>query len=100
MTIRMCVLLWEQPGRETELAEFEDTVLARVPAHGGTVVARDTVINRRDGDPLEVQILEMPDDQALAAYMNDPGRLAVLERRDSIIARTQVLRLRDTDSVA
>ena len=100
MTIRMCVLLWEQPGRETELAEFEDTVLARVPAHGGTVAARDTVINRRDGDPLEVQILEMPDEQALAAYMNDPERLAVLDRRDSIISRTQLLRLRDTDSVA
>ena len=98
MTLRMCVLLWEQPGRDTELAEFEDPVLARVPAHGGTVVARDTVVNRRDGDPLEVQILEMPDEQALAAYMNDPGRLAVIERRDSIIARTQVLRLRDSPS--
>ena len=85
-------------GGRQEVIEFEDTVLARVPAHGGTVVARDTVINRRDGDPLEVQILEMPDEQALAAYMNDPERLAVLERRDSIIARTQMLRLRDTPS--
>ena len=93
MTLRMCVLLWEQPGRDKELAEFEDTVLARVPAHGGTVVSRDTVLDRADGDPLEVQILEMPDERALAAYMNDPERLAAAHRRDEIIARTQLLRL-------
>jgi hypothetical protein len=30
--------------------------------------------------------------------MNDPERLAVLERRDLIIARTQVLHLRDAPS--
>jgi uncharacterized protein (DUF1330 family) len=92
MTLRMCVLLWEQPGQGRELAEFEDAVLARVPAHGGTVVARETVLDRGDGDPLEVQIIEMPDEQALAAYLNDPARLGVLDRRDSVIARTQVLR--------
>jgi hypothetical protein len=57
MSLRMCVLLWEQPGRGKELAEFEETVLARLPAYGGTVIARDTVIDRADGHPLEVQIL-------------------------------------------
>lgn len=93
MTLRMCVLLWERPGRGKDLAEFEDTVLALVPAHGGTVVARETVIDRGDGDPLEIQILEMPDEKALTAYTNDPRRLAILDRRDEIIARTQLLRV-------
>lgn len=93
MTLRMCVLLWEQPGREKDLAAFEDTVLALVPEHGGTVVARDTVIDRVDGDPLEVQIIEMPDERALTAYISDPRRIAVLAERDSIIARTQLLRV-------
>ncbi len=54
MTLRLCVLLWEQPGRGEELAKFEDTVLGFLPAHGGTVLARDTVLDRHDGDPLEV----------------------------------------------
>ncbi len=94
MTLRMCVLLWEQPGRGDELAEFEDTVLALLPSHGGMVIARHTVIDRAGGDPLEVQILEVPDEQALTAYVSDPRRLAILHRRDEIIARTQILRLR------
>lgn len=93
MTVRMCVLLWEQPGRAQELAEFEDAVLALVPAHGGRVIARETVVDRAAGDPLEVQLTEMPDEQALEAYINDPARQAILGKRDSIIARTQILRV-------
>jgi uncharacterized protein (DUF1330 family) len=91
MTLRMCVLLWEQPGRDKDLAEFEDAVLAMLADHGGTVISRDTVIERTDGDPLEVQVLEMPDEQAMTAFVNDPRR-AALPPRGSIIARTRLLR--------
>ena len=90
--MRMCVLLWEQPGRDKDLAEFEDAVLAMVPDYGGTVLSRETVIDRADGDPLEVQLLEMPDEQAIAAHLNDPRRDA-LPPREEIIARTQILRV-------
>jgi hypothetical protein len=93
MTLRICVLLWETPGREKELAEYEDTVLALLPAHGGTVVSRDTVLDRDGGDPLEVQILELPDERALSAYREDPRRLALLDLRGELIARTQLLRV-------
>ena len=93
----MCVLLWEQPGRDKDLAEFEDAVLAMVPDHGGTVVSRETVIERAEGDPLEVQILEMPDAQAVAAYLADPRRDA-LPPREEIIARTQILRVAPVSS--
>jgi uncharacterized protein (DUF1330 family) len=92
MTLRMCVLLWEQPGRDKDLAEFEDAVLAMVPDYGGAVLSRETVIDRADGDPLEVQILEMPDQQAVTGHLNDPRR-APLATRDSVIARTQILRV-------
>ena len=89
MTLRMCVLLWEQPGRDKDLAEFEHAVLAMVPDYGGTVVSRETVIERADGDPLEVQVLEMPDEQSVTAYLADPRRGA-LPPREEIIARTHV----------
>jgi hypothetical protein len=72
-------------------------VLAMLPDYGGTVVSRDTVLGRADGDPLEVQVLEMPDDQAVKAYMADPRRDA-LPPREEIIARTQVLRVTPADS--
>jgi uncharacterized protein (DUF1330 family) len=96
VTVRLCVLLWEQPGQAKELAAFEDTVLALLPAHGGTVISRDTVTERDDGDPLEVQLLELPDEDALAAYIGDPRRAAVLGQRDAVIARTHVLRVTPT----
>lgn len=97
MTLRMCVLLWEQPGRDKDLAEFEDAVLEMVPDHGGTVVSRETVIERAEGDPLEVQVLEMPDAQSVTAHLADPRRDA-LPPREEIIARTQVLRVAPVSS--
>lgn len=93
----MCVLLWEQPGRDKDLAEFEDAVLAMLPDYGGTVISRDTVVDRADGDPLEVQVLEMPDAQSVTAYLADPRR-AALPPRDLVIARTQTLRVAPVSS--
>ena len=95
MPIRLCVLLWEHPGRGHDLAAFEDEVLALMSEHGGRLVSRDVVMERVDGDPLEVQVIEMPDKEALAGYVHDPARvrLARTHDRDAIIARTQVLRV-------
>jgi uncharacterized protein (DUF1330 family) len=99
MPLRLCVLLWERAGRGRELAAFEDAVLALVPAHGGRVLTRENVVDRRDGDPLEVQVIELPDPAALAAYLADPARerLARLHDRDAVIARTQLLHLGPRD---
>lgn len=95
MPIRVCVLLWEHPGRAHDLAAFEDEVLALLSEHGGRLVSRHVVIERDDGDPLEVRVIEMPDEEALAGYVHDPVRvrLARTHDRDAIIARTQLLRV-------
>ncbi|MCW2645360.1 MAG: hypothetical protein JWP07_1469 [Pseudonocardiales bacterium] len=95
MTLRLCVLLWEHTGRAHDLAAFEDAVLVLLPDHGGRLLSRDSVVDRRDGDPLEVQLIDMPDEAALAAYLQDPARteLARTHDRDAVIARTQLLRV-------
>lgn len=95
MPIRFCVLLWEHPGRGHDLAAFEDDVLALLSDHDGRLVSRHIVIERNDGDPFEVQVIEMPDEKALAGYMHDPMRnhLARTHERDAIVARTQLLRV-------
>lgn len=95
MTLRLCVLLWEHAGRAQDLNAFEDAVLALLPGHGGRLLSRDRVVNRRDGDPLEVQVIDMPDEAALTAYLQDPERteLARAHDRDAVIARTQLLRV-------
>lgn len=58
-------------------------------------ISRHVVIERDDDDPLEVQVIEMPDEEALTGCVHDPvrARLARTHDRDAIIARTQLLRV-------
>lgn len=95
MPIRLCVLLWEKPGRAHDLTAFEDEVLALVPEHGGRLITRHVVVDRDDGDPLEVQVIEMPDEEALVGFVHDPvrARLARTHDRNALVARTQLLRV-------
>ena len=95
MPIQLCVLLWEHPGRDDDLATFEDEVLELLSEHGGHLISRHVVTEREDDIPLEVHLIEMPDEDALAGYLNDPARISLAREhdRDAIIARTQVLRV-------
>lgn len=88
--LTLCVLLWSHPGEEKGLSAYEDTVLALLAEHGAVVSSR---VRRKDaGDgPLEVQVIEFPDQAALDAYMSDPRRLACAELRERVVARTEVM---------
>ncbi|ACQ82340.1 conserved hypothetical protein [Beutenbergia cavernae DSM 12333] len=99
MTETLCVLLWAHPGQLDALAAYEDAVLELVPAHGGRVLSRvrrlvadDGGTPAADGQPHEVQVIEIPDDDALAAYLADPRRTALTADRDRAVARTEILR--------
>jgi uncharacterized protein (DUF1330 family) len=91
-----CILLWARPGTEAALSAYEDKVLRLVAEHGGRVLERGTVLpgSQYDGEPpTEVQLLEMPSEASLDAYMNDPRRLAMAGERGAAIARTDVFRI-------
>jgi uncharacterized protein (DUF1330 family) len=92
MPLTLCVLLWAHAGRETHLGEYEDAVLALLPAHGGTVVSRvrNTEANE---SATEVQVIEFVDDAALENFMADPARLALAPLRDQTVARTEIIRV-------
>lgn len=92
MTVDLCVLLWPHRGREEALIAYEDEVLSLVPEHGGTVLQR---VRSADGDggPLEVHLIRFPDQAAFDGYLADPRRTAMADRRDSAVARTEVLRV-------
>lgn len=92
MTLRLCVLLWATPGEEDALTTYEDTVLAFVPEHGGEVVSRVRRADDSDG-PLEVQVIHLPDEGALTAYMNDSRRLALADTHRRVVARTDLIRV-------
>ena len=91
-----CVLLWARPGMEAALSAYEDKVLRLVAEHGGRVLQRGTVLpgSQHDGEPPnEVQLIEMPSEASLDAYIKDPRRLAMAAERDMAIARTDLLRI-------
>jgi uncharacterized protein (DUF1330 family) len=87
----LTAILWAKPGHEQLLVEYEDTVLQLIPKHGGRVLERIRADEPGDG-PYEVQLIELPDDDALAEYMIDPARLALADQHAQAIARTEVLR--------
>jgi uncharacterized protein (DUF1330 family) len=90
MSVRVCVLLWPEPGAEAKLVDYEDRVLRLIGDHGGRVLQRART-DGRDGAPLEIQILEYPSRDAFDAYLADGRRAALVADRDAAIARTEVL---------
>lgn len=92
MGLELCVLLWAEPAQEAALTEYENTVLALVPKHGGRVASR---VRRAGGGPgpLEVQVIHLPDESALRSYMQDPVRVALAAVHCSVVARTELFRV-------
>ena len=91
MPITVCVLLWSVDGAESRLVAYEDEVLALVPEYGGAVVSR---VRRAAGSPehpFEVQVIELPDQATLDAYLADPRRATLSSVRDEAIARTEII---------
>ena len=90
MNLKLCVLLWAADGQEDALFRYEDTVLDLIPKYGGEVVSRVRRVDTGDG-PLEVQVIHLPDDSALQAYMKDPERLALADVHRRAVSRTEII---------
>ena len=86
--LTLCILLWANEGCRDDLAVYEDRVLRLVQEHAGTVVSRIRTTGSDNG-PDEIQILRFPHDDALASYLADPRRTALLVERARVVARTE-----------
>jgi hypothetical protein len=89
VVVTLCVLLTAIPGRERELAHYEDQVLALLADHDGSVVVRFAAT---DGPLTEVQVLEFASERDLKQFQSDPRRLALSGLHDGSIASTIVIR--------
>ncbi len=92
MPIKLCVLLWPNPGQANALITYEDRVLGLLAEHGGRVLQRA----RTDGEgeaPLEIQMLEFPSRAELEAYLADERRGALRADRDRAIGRTDAFEI-------
>lgn len=89
-SIALCVLLWAYPGRVDELVAYEDDVLQLLAAHGAVLLSRVRNVAQSDSGPTEVHVIRFGSQGGFDAYMADPRRVAMTERRDAAIARTEV----------
>jgi len=90
--VTLCVLLWAHAGQDRALVAYEDTVLQLVSSHRGRVLQRARTDGAENG-PLEIHVLQFPNERALDAYMQDPKRAALAAERDRAIVRTEVHRV-------
>lgn len=85
----LCCFLWAVQGEETALSHYEDSVLALVPEHRGTVLQRARS-DGTDGRPHEIQLFRFEGQAALDGYLQDPRRVALSGERDRVVARTEL----------
>ena len=89
-SISLCVLLWAHPVRVDELVAYEDDVLRLLADHGAVLLSRVRTVEPSDTAPTEIQVIRFGSQRGFDAYMADPRRVAMTERRDAAVARTEV----------
>lgn len=93
--IELCCLIWAHPDHPERATEYEDEVLALLADYGGEVVTR-AIGPGLDDMPHETQIIRLPDQRALDAFLGDPRRRVLRDTRDEAIARMIVYPVRVT----
>ncbi|WP_448808916.1 hypothetical protein [Agromyces bauzanensis] len=88
----LCCLLWARTGLESDLVAYEDRVLALMPDYGIEVTER-VRSERGPEHPTEVQLLRVPSQALLDAYLVDPRRVEFAAERDRVVARTELFRV-------
>jgi hypothetical protein len=90
--IYLVVRLTWVPGKAAEGSEYERAVLRFWIEHGGDIIAAFKPLAQADGLPPadEVQILRIPTQSQMDAYLSDPRRLALAPKRAASIAVTEI----------
>jgi len=90
--IYLVVRLTWVPGKAADGSDYERAVLRFWIEHGGDIVAAFKPLAQADGLPPadEVQILRIPTQSQMDAYLSDPRRLALAPKRAASIAVTEI----------
>jgi hypothetical protein len=90
--IYLVVRLTWVPGKAADGSEYERAVLRFWIEHGGDLIAAFKPLAQADGLPPadEVQILRIPTQSQMDAYLSDPRRLALAPKRAASIAVTEI----------
>ena len=90
--IYLVVRLTWVPGKAADGSDYERTVMQLWKEHGGEIIAAFKPLAQADGLPPadEVQILRIPTQAQLDAYLSDPRRLTLSPKRAASIALTEI----------
>lgn len=88
-SVTVIALLWAKNHALDALEAYERRALALAARHGGELLHAIRPAKRPDG-PDELHVLRFPNASALARFMADPEREALVEARDAAIARADV----------
>ena len=73
-------------------AAYEDAVLPLQADHGGRVIYRARRAAEQDESlPFEVQVMWFPNEAALDGYLDDPRRVALVQRFGEVFTSKQVV---------
>jgi hypothetical protein len=80
------------PGKAADASTYEHRVLQYFVEHGGEIIAAFKPQAQADGLPPadEVQLLRIPTQKQLDAYLSDPRRLGLSPMRAGSIAVTEL----------
>jgi hypothetical protein len=94
---------YADPAQASQASAFEDEALALLPDHGARVLYRGRrKVAEADGDaalPHEVHLLWFPSRAALAAYMADERRRALLDRYGEVFTAKHAVEVDTLDGV-
>jgi hypothetical protein len=90
--IYLVVRLTWVPGKAADGSDYERSVMRLWKEHGGDILAAFKPLAQADGLPPadEVQLLRIPTQSQLDAYLSDPRRLALAPKRAASIAVTEI----------
>lgn len=92
MAITFAFIGHAPPETSAAASAYEDEAIPLFADHGGELLSR--VRRRPDQDPAlpwEVHLFRFPDHDALAAYLADPRRAALLERYGEVFSSKQTI---------
>ena len=92
MSITFAFVGYAPPETAEQASAYEDEAISLFADHGGELLSR--VRRRPDQDPSlpwEVHLFRFPSHEAVAAYMADPRRQALLERYGDVFSSKQTI---------
>jgi uncharacterized protein (TIGR02246 family) len=81
------------PGGFDRAAAYEDAVLPLLVEHGGEIAFRGRQVGDDPALPAEVQILRVPSEEALAAFLADDRRLRLRAEHGDVFDESTVVRV-------